>query len=372
MKKLIFKKLNADCSSFTLLAITSITLIIWVIQAVNFLDVVIEDGHSFKIYLYYSLLNIPKIVSKTLPLVFFISVIYILLSYGNNNQLLIYWNIGITKIKFIGKLINYSFIYFLIQLVLTTYIVPKSQSYARSFFENSDLNLLDGMMKEKKFIDTVKNLTIFIMSEKDGKLKHIFLKENIDEDNYQIINSKYGEIVPSNKKNLRLIDGSILTNKKNKISEIEFSETTFNTSKFQTKTTIDIKTNENSTSSLIKCIYQNSLDDTKMKFLFNNCNKGNYKNVVEVLYQRLITPFFIPILALIASMVILKSKDEHDFNSYLIKIFLFGVVLITFTEVSSKYAGINLKINFLLAFSPILLSAIILFYIIKKLEFKND
>ena len=83
-------------------------------------------------------------------------------------------------------------------------------------------------------------------------------------------------------------------------------------------------------------------------------------------------PFFIPILALIASMIILKSKDENDFNSYLIKIFLFGIVLITFTEVCSKYAGINLKINFLLAFSPILLSAIILFYIIKKLEFKND
>ena len=59
-------------------------------------------------------------------------------------------------------------------------------------------------------------------------------------------------------------------------------------------------------------------------------------------------------------------------NEPVIKIFLFGVVLITFTEVSSKYAGINLKINFLLAFSPILLSAIILFYIIKKLKFKND
>ena len=44
MNKLIYRKLSLDILSFFLVASLSITLIVWVIQAVNFLDIVTEDG----------------------------------------------------------------------------------------------------------------------------------------------------------------------------------------------------------------------------------------------------------------------------------------------------------------------------------------
>jgi len=52
MKKLIFKKFLKDLTGFLLLVSLSIGLIVWVIQAVNFLDFVSEDGHSFKVYFF--------------------------------------------------------------------------------------------------------------------------------------------------------------------------------------------------------------------------------------------------------------------------------------------------------------------------------
>ena len=64
MKKLIFKKFTKDLTKFFLLTSISITLIVWVIQAVNFLDLITEDGHAFKIYFLYTLLSLPKIFSK--------------------------------------------------------------------------------------------------------------------------------------------------------------------------------------------------------------------------------------------------------------------------------------------------------------------
>ena len=69
MKKLIFKNLTKDLTQFFLIASISITLIIWVIQAVNFLDLVSDDGHSFRVYFLYTLLSLPKIFSKTLPFI---------------------------------------------------------------------------------------------------------------------------------------------------------------------------------------------------------------------------------------------------------------------------------------------------------------
>ena len=98
MKKLIFKKFLKDLTSFLLLVSLSIGLIVWVVQAVNFLDFVSEDGHSFKVYFFYTLLNLPKIFSRILPFIFFISLFYMIIKYENNNELIIFWTVGIKKI----------------------------------------------------------------------------------------------------------------------------------------------------------------------------------------------------------------------------------------------------------------------------------
>ena len=44
MNKLIYRKLSQDIVNFFLIASFSITFIVWIIQAVNFLDLVSDDG----------------------------------------------------------------------------------------------------------------------------------------------------------------------------------------------------------------------------------------------------------------------------------------------------------------------------------------
>ena len=99
MKKILYKKFLLDCLSFFLISIISTGVIIWVFQAVNYLDIIIEDGRTYGVYLYYSLLNFPKIISKILPFALFFSFTYVLAKYELNNELMILWNIGINKIE---------------------------------------------------------------------------------------------------------------------------------------------------------------------------------------------------------------------------------------------------------------------------------
>ena len=75
MNKLIFRKLSFDILSFFLLSSIAITTIIWVIQGVNLLDIVSEEGHGLNIYFFYSILNIPKIFSKLLIFTYFLTFI---------------------------------------------------------------------------------------------------------------------------------------------------------------------------------------------------------------------------------------------------------------------------------------------------------
>ena len=118
MNKLIFKKILSDYLNFFIIAIISTSLIVWVFQSVNFLDIIIEDGRGYLTYLNYSILNFPKIISKLLPFVLFFSFFYILNKYENNNELLIFWNFGINKIKLVYFFFYFSLIVVLLQIIL--------------------------------------------------------------------------------------------------------------------------------------------------------------------------------------------------------------------------------------------------------------
>ena len=166
MKKLIFKKILSDIFYFFLLVSFSITIIVWVIQAVNFLDIFSEDGHSLLIYFKYTLLNLPKIFSRTLIFIFFLSIFYIILKYENNNELIIFWNNGISKKHFINTFVLFSLPFLIIQIIFTSYLVPSSQDKARSYIRDSNIDSFSSLLKERKFIDTVSDLTIFIEKKK--------------------------------------------------------------------------------------------------------------------------------------------------------------------------------------------------------------
>ena len=198
MKKLIFKKVTKDISLFFFISITCVATIVWIIQAVNYLDLVSEDGHSLRVYFLYTIFSLPKILSNFLPFMYMISLFYVIIQYELNNKLIIYWINGITKLNFINLIIKISIMYFFIQLILTTLIVPYSLDKGRSYFRTSNIDLFSSSIKEKKFIDSVEDLTIFVEKKENNLLSNIIIKEKINDKETQIIIAQNGKFLIEN------------------------------------------------------------------------------------------------------------------------------------------------------------------------------
>ena len=49
-----------------------IGLIVWTLQAVNYFDYVVQDGHGLETYFIYTILNFPKIIHRIIPFIFFV------------------------------------------------------------------------------------------------------------------------------------------------------------------------------------------------------------------------------------------------------------------------------------------------------------
>ena len=377
MKKIIYRKIAVDCIKFFFVIIFTIGSIIWVLQAVNYLDFVVEDGHGFIVYFKYTLLNFPKIISRIFPFAVFLSFTYILLKYENKNELVIFWNFGIKKINFINFFIRLSFFFVLISLILNTIISPYSQDKARSFIRSSDLDFFESILKPKKFIDTVKNLTIYFDKKNEvGELENIFLKDNSDKSDYKVIFAKKGIFeFRGDRKVLVLYNGKTIDNKNGKITEFQFSKSDFNLTRFNSKTTLHQKTQENSTNELVKCLLylKNNGEVKRAKAIYNinNCKLENLENIYKELYARLIKPLYITFLISVSLLLILKSKDEPIFQFYKFKIYLFGFLSIIFFEASSSFVKTNIIQNVFIFFLPFLFFLLIYFYFLTQLKFNK-
>ena len=358
MKKLIFRNIFKDITYFFLITSISLTLIVWVIQAVNYLEFVSEDGHSFRVYFMYTLLNIPKIFSKLILFVFFISVFFTISKYEENNEILIFWTYGIKKTEFINKIIKFSLIYFMLSFVLNIFIVPKTQDLAKSYIRNSNIDYFPSIIKTKHFNDTVSKLTIFIdKKNSSGEIENIFIKENIDNSKSKIITAKEGILVK--KKNnyfLILYYGKIINIDKDNTNIIKFKKSEFNLSRYETKSTIFPKIQETSSGKLFECI--NSFINNKSGFferLFV-CDNESINPVFQEMYERSILPLYIIVSAFIASCLIMKSKTEFNFFKYKSVILIFGFLLIIFSEGSiSAISFSNLGKTFFVL-TPIIIS----------------
>ena len=378
MEKLIFKKIVKDISLFLFISITCVATIVWIIQAVNYLDLVSEDGHSLKVYFSYTLFSLPKILSNILPFMFMISLFYVIINYELNNELIIYWINGVSKLEFANIIIKISILYFFVQLLLTTLVVPYSLDKGRSFFRTSNIDLFSSIIKEKKFIDTVEKLTIFVDRKENNLLKNIIIKEKINKDQSQIVVAKNGEIITTNDGSQKIIlnEGKIINTENNNQNIIDFSKFTLDLNKFDTKTITNQKTQEMKTFNLIRCIkvienYRKIKTDNKNKIFFKGCVFGISPAISEEFLKRFFAPLFIILIGLSSSLIIISSKDNQNYKLKNFLKFFLGIFLLIISEISLSNTVENLEklINYF--FIPILFFLIIYGYLYLSLRYQR-
>ena len=376
MKKILFRKLLSDYLTFFFIALVSTSIVIWVFQAVNFLDIMIEDGRDYLVYINFSLLNFPKILSKVFPFALFFSLFYVTIKAELNNELIILWNFGIHKLKVIKFILQVSITLLIIQIILTAFIVPKSQDIARSFLRSSTVNFFDNFIKPQKFNDTIKGVTIYSdKKDKFGNLTNLYLKKEINFNEFQITYAKKGEFKQfGNSPILVLYEGATITSKDDEITNISFSKSDFSLANIETNTTTYKKTQEISSLKLFLCI-KNFYKFNKKEFEMNvknieNCSYQNMQNIIKELYKRFIIPFYIPLLSLIPFLLITTSKENSDYSKIRIITFLTGLIVIIFSETTIRLISQISIYDVSVMLTPIILLTLLYLFLTTKFNIK--
>ena len=372
LKNKIYKYLSNEILKNFITILLTFTAIAWVVRAVNFLDLMVEDGYTSNIYFKYSILNLTTIITRFVPLSFLLSLTISIIKFEKQQELLILWASGLTKIKIANIFLLIAIFITILQLTLSTIVNPYLLNKSRSLLKDSkDLNI-SSVLRSNDFSDTFKGITFYVeRKNSNNELINIFIKDIGG--NLNTISSKKNEsknltiiakkgFITNDK--LVLFNGVIQTlNLKNEFNNIQFEKTELSLIGISTRTIKKPKIQETTSRLLFKCLFNKNKD-----LIIDNCSRGE---VIQNLSRRLGTPIYIPLITIITSFLLIYKK-ETKFN-YLNKYILFSLsfLMLVVSEIFLKYTGLSNLTTISYFVLPLLISVFSYIFLIKKMTSKR-
>ena len=353
-----------------LLILFGLSLIALTARAVNFLDLIVDNGYPVGIYFKYSFLNIFGIAPKFIPLSFLLSLTLFILRHKQDSEFIILWTSGVKKIYIVNLFFFTSIFILVFYLIFSTFLTPLALNKSRQLLSNDNLNSFLPTIKTQQFSDSFKGFTFIVEKKRNNEIKNIFLHDkgnnlrnlssNIKDTNETTVVAENGII--ENQK-MFLFNGQIISVKNNFDNEvIKFEQLNIDLSGLSTTTIKKPKIQETSTFKLLSCLTNKNNIDKKY------CNEEFKKEILPTLNRRMIIPFYIPAIALICALLLIKSKKFYQNN---ISVFIYGFVLLLFTEIAVRYTGLNRIILLAFLTSPFLLCSIFYFYLVLTFTKEN-
>ena len=346
-----------------------LTIIAWTVRAVNFLDLIVENGYSVWVYFQYSMLNLFGILNKFIPLSFLIALIIFILKQIQENEFVILWTSGVKKLELANLFFIISIFILFFYIILSTFITPLALNKSRNLLSEQGYNSFLPTIRVQNFSDSFSGFTFLVEAKNENQLKNVFIHDN--ENILKNLSSRNSSrssttIVAENgivdEKKMILFNGQIVTTEKDTFKNdiIYFEQLNIDLGTLQTDTIKVPKLQETSTASLISCFV--NLSQIKSKI----CKQSAKKEITTVLNRRLILPFYIPIVSLLSSFLLIKiyKKRNYFFNKY--SIFFLSFLVLLYAELIIRYTGKSQILNFLFTASPIILIPLIYIFLLIK------
>ena len=370
LKNKIYSYLFNEILKNFITVLLTFTAIAWTVRAVNFLELMVDDGYNSLVYFKYSVLNIPNIVARFVPLSFLISLTISIIRFEKKQELLILWTTGLNKLKVVNIFLLIAFFLTLFQIILSSLVNPFLLNKSRSLLRDTASVQFNSVLRSNDFSDAFKGITFYVDKKNDyNELINIFIKDQggnfntivgeASKSKDTIIVAKKGFI---NNGKLILFNGIIQTlNNSNEFKNIQFEKTELSLLGLSTRTVKQPKIQETSSSTLLRCVLNqnNNLN-------LNKCTKNYKGEAVQNLLRRLGSPMYIPLITIIISfLLVYKEKKKFNFLKKYILFFLSFLILVI-AEILLKYTGVSSITAISYFILPLIMSIFFYLYLLKK------
>ena len=160
-----------------LIIVLGLSLIALTVRAVNFLELVVDNGYPILTYFQYSFLNLFGIAPKFIPLAFFISIVIFLIKHVDDSEFIILWTSGVKKIELVNLILIASVSVLMFYLLLSTFLTPLALNKSRNLLNKDQLNSFLPTVRSQQFSDLFRGFTFIVDKKINNEVENIFLHD---------------------------------------------------------------------------------------------------------------------------------------------------------------------------------------------------
>ena len=240
-----------------------LSVIALTVRAVNFLDLIVDNGYPVLTYFQYSILNLFGIAPKFIPLAFLVSLTIFILKHTEDSEFIILWTSGVKKINVVNLFLLSSVAALIFYISLSTFFTPLALNKSRQLLSVDQLNSFLPTVKSQQFSDSFKGFTFIVEKKFKNEVENIFLHDtgnNLKNLSSNVSNTTSTTVIAErgiiNERKMILFNGQIISSKKDNNDEneiIKFQQLNIDLKNLATTTIKEPKIQETSTITLLKC-----------------------------------------------------------------------------------------------------------------------
>lgn len=280
----------------TLLLTFSLTSIVWLAQALRFIDFMVNQGVPLSVFLTLTALLIPSLLQMILPPALFCSVLFVYNRLAMDSELVVMQAAGLSRWRLAMPALQTAMMVMAVTYVMAFYLQPASYRQFRdmqSFLRNNYVSIL---LQEGVFSNPVDGLTVFIRERDKDNIYGLLVQDSRGQEGSVTMMAEEGKLVETPKgPRFLLKNGNRQEVRNGRLSFLNFDHYTLDISLYD-------KAIQN------RIIDPQELTVTQLFTHDSTVSSGdNMKRRAEG-HQRLIWPFYPLVLTLVALAVLLSGQ----------------------------------------------------------------
>jgi lipopolysaccharide export system permease protein len=159
------------------------TGVIWLGQSLRIIDTVVNNGQSAMVFLEFTLLLLPTVLSIVLPVATFAATLYALNRLFADSEIVVMLASGLSGMSLLRPVLGFSSLVMVVVFGLTLYAMPTSQRELKSRINEVKGDVATVFLREGAFQSPVRGVTVYLRGmDRSGEMLGIFIHDERDND----------------------------------------------------------------------------------------------------------------------------------------------------------------------------------------------
>lgn len=155
----------------------------WINRAVVLFDRLIGDGQSALVFLEFTGLGLPRLITTVLPIAAFAATVYVTNRMTSESELVVMQSTGSGPWRLARPVLVFGLLVALMMSALSHFLVPMAAAQLKERESEISQNVTARLLSEGTFLHPTKNVTFYTrLIDEDGVLRDVFLSDRRDDD----------------------------------------------------------------------------------------------------------------------------------------------------------------------------------------------